>query len=82
VRGHPGARKELLEKEKRRKVPWPRVSWYGEEEEQAKANIFLNITCMPMASDVYGSMSVRFISVLAKAAEMISEENLLRHLQI
>ena len=28
---------------------------------------------MPMASDVYGSMSVTFLSVLTKAAEMISE---------
>jgi hypothetical protein len=33
----------------------------------------LNITFMPMASDVYGSMSVTFLSVLTKAAEMISE---------
>jgi hypothetical protein len=38
----------------------------------AKANS-LNITFMPMASDVYGSMSVTFLSVLSKAAEMISE---------
>jgi hypothetical protein len=38
----------------------------------AKANL-LNITFMPMASDVYGSMSVTFLSVLSKAAEMISE---------
>ena len=38
----------------------------------AKANQ-LNITFMPMASDVYGSMSVTFLSVLTKAAEMISE---------
>ena len=28
---------------------------------------------MPMPSDVYGSMSVTFLSVLNKAAEMISE---------
>jgi hypothetical protein len=38
----------------------------------AKANL-LNITFMPMASDVHGSMSVTFLSVLTKAAEMISE---------
>jgi hypothetical protein len=37
----------------------------------AKANS-LNIAFMPMASDVYGSMSVTFLSVLTKA-EMISE---------
>jgi hypothetical protein len=38
----------------------------------AKANL-LNITFMPMASDVYGSMSVTFLSILTKAAEMLSE---------
>jgi hypothetical protein len=38
----------------------------------AKFNL-LNITFMPMASDVYGSMSVTFLSILTKAAEMISE---------
>jgi hypothetical protein len=38
----------------------------------AKANL-LNISFMPMASNVYGSMSVTFMSVLTKAAAMISE---------
>jgi hypothetical protein len=38
----------------------------------AKANL-LNITFMPIASDVYGAISVTFLSVLTKVAETISE---------
>jgi hypothetical protein len=44
----------------------------------AKANP-LNITFMPMPSDVYGSVSVTFLSVLTKAAPLLSTNLTVKH---
>jgi hypothetical protein len=72
--GHPGAKNYSKKKNIARS---PGLIFPGMEKRKnkmylAKANL-LNITFMPMASDVYGSMSVTFLSVLTKGAEMISE---------
>jgi hypothetical protein len=74
--GHPGAKSYSKKKNIARS---PGLIFPGMEKRKnkmylAKANL-LNITFMPMASDVYGSMSVTFLSsVLTKAAESSSME--------
>jgi hypothetical protein len=72
--GHPGAKSYA---KKKNIIRSPGLIFPGMEKRKykmylAKANQ-LNITFMPMPSDVYGSMSVTFLSLLTKAAEMISE---------
>jgi hypothetical protein len=72
--GHPGAKSYA---KKKNIVRSPGLIFPGMEKRKnkmylAKANS-LNITFMPLASNVYGSMSVTFLSVLTKAAEMISQ---------
>jgi hypothetical protein len=67
--------RRVIQKEKYRSVPgliFPGMEKRKNKMYLAKTNS-LNITFMPMASDVYGSMSATFLSVLTKAAEMISE---------
>jgi hypothetical protein len=72
--GHPGAKSYAKKKNIVRSpgLIFPDMEKRKNKMYLAKANQ-LNITFMPMASDVYGSMSVTFLSVLTKAAEMISE---------
>jgi hypothetical protein len=72
--GHPGA-KSYAKKENIVRSPgliFPGLEKRKNKMYLAKANSF-NITFMPLASNVYGSMSVTFRSVFTKAAEMISE---------
>jgi hypothetical protein len=71
---HPGS-KSYLKKKNIAKTPgliFPSMEKKKNKMYLAKANE-LNITFMPMASDVYGSMSITFLSVLSKVAEMINE---------